>query len=120
MCYKLSRYFQPIVAYCVGAYTALAKLEPTATEAQLSKLTNDPKTGYLRHGKLNYVTFLRMYKTLHEETHKKTGSTNKCAGNPCKKGETCRRAKNAAGYICTAIHTGKQILPLALKKLICS
>ena len=115
MCYKLSRYFRPIMlAYCVGAYTALSKLEPKATEAQLSKLTNDPRTGLLRHGKLNYVTFLRMYKTLHEETHK-NGSTNICSGNPCNKGQTCRRAKNAAGYICTAIHTGKQILPLALK-----
>ena len=90
-----------------GAYAALAKLEPTATEAQLSKLTNDPKTGLLRHGKLNYVTFLRMYKNLHEETHSKPGNTNKCAGNPCKKGQTCRRAKNTAGYICTDVHTAK-------------
>merc|ERR1719182_598297 len=48
-----------------------------------------------------------MYKTLHEETHKKNGSTNMCSGNPCNKGQTCRRAKNAAGYICTAIHTAK-------------
>lgn len=87
-----------------GAYAALAHLEPKATEDQLAKLTNDPKTGLLRRGKMNYVTFLRMYKSLHEVTHK-ANNKNPCSGSPCKKGQTCRRAKNTVGYICTDVHT---------------
>jgi len=89
-----------------GAYAALSKLEPTATEAQLSKLTNDPKTGILRRGKVSYITFLSLYRTLHAETHKENNS-NPCAKNPCDKGQSCRRCKNTKGFCCTAIVTAK-------------
>ena len=51
----------------VGAYVALFQLERKATGIELAELTNDPKTGLMRHGEISYITFLEMYRSLHEE-----------------------------------------------------